>query len=135
VSRYTAPEIEIVPGETVRGRPIFVLLSPMVFEVGFLGSGWEVRAEPGCKSDLASIPRLPDILDRLPAGRWLIRRRDWIADRLARAAIPHDELRRDPRWPKLWTDYVFWDAATVDRVPLWLRLIATLLVLFNFSRA
>lgn len=134
MSRYTAPEIELVPGETVRGRPVFVLKTDMVFEVGFLGSGWEVRSRAGVKTDLTSLPKLPAWLERFSAGRALIRYRDWIADRLSRAAIPHDELRRDRRWPKLWTDYVFWDAATVDRVPLWLRVPATLLVLLNFSR-
>jgi len=134
VSRYTAPEIEAVPGETVRGRPVFILKTDMVFEVGFLGSGWEVRSKAGCKTDLASLPRLPAWLGDYGLGRVLIRRWAWAADRLSRASIPHDELRRDRRWPKIWTDYVFWDAATVDKVPLPLRLIATLFVLLNFSR-
>lgn len=93
----------------------------MVYEVDFLGSGWLVEAAPGFCCDLASVPS------------WLPGR-VWIAEQLARAAIPHDVMRRDRRRSKFVGDWVFFEAMGVDRVPLWLRLIAFAGVLLNFSR-
>jgi hypothetical protein len=125
VSRYTEATYRIVEGVFSRcGRPVVELISPMVYELGWLGSGWIVRAEPGFRCDLASVPAW---LTRFRFGRW-------IADQLARPAIVHDVLRKSPNVPKLLTDYAFWEAAGVVRVPLLLRVIATVLVLLNFSR-
>lgn len=53
---------------------------------------------------------------------------------VARAAIVHDLMRNDTRWPKLLGDYVFLEAMGVDRVPLGRRLIAFVAVLLNFNR-
>ena len=52
----------------------------------------------------------------------------------ARAAIVHDLMRNDTRWPKLLGDYVFFEAMGVDSVPLGWRLICFAAVLINFRR-
>jgi hypothetical protein len=125
VSRYTEATYRIVEGEVSRcGRPIVELTSPMIYLLGFLKSGIIIRAEPGFRCDLASVPAW---LTRFCWGRW-------IADQLARPAVVHDVMRKDLRWPKLLTDYALWEASGVVRVPLWLRLVATAAVLLNFSR-
>lgn len=105
------------------------LTSPFAYEVGYLGSGWKLEARAGFETDLASVPLLPSW-----APRWACRFRDWIADKLARAATAHDLCRGDPRIPKLTGDLVFLEAMGVDDVPALLRLAAFAVVLLNFSR-
>ena len=101
----------------------------MSYEVGFLGSGWEIDAPVGYCTDLASIPALPEW-----SPTWLVRFRDWCAEQLAPSSIPHDRMREDLRYPKLLGDYVMFEAAGVTGCPLWLRLLALFLVPLNFSR-
>lgn len=105
------------------------LTSPMVYEIGYLGSGWLLTAPAGFETDLTSVPLLPTW-----APRWLVRFRDYVADRLARASVPHDLCRSDARCPKLTGDGIFWEAMGADDVPAWLRISAFLLALFNFGR-
>jgi acetyltransferase-like isoleucine patch superfamily enzyme len=57
-----------------------------------------------------------------------------VADRIARSAVVHDQMRADRRWPKLLGDYVFFEALGVDRVPMGWRLICFVAVALNFSR-
>ncbi len=123
MSRFTAAAW-VRNGETRNGRPIYCLTSPLAYEVGFLGSGWAVTAPVGFCTDLAS---LPGWFARTAAGTRL-------ADRIARSAVVHDQLRADRRWPKLLGDYVFFEALGVDRVPLGWRLICFVAVALNFSR-
>ena len=138
MSRYTEATYVVVEGRTKGGRPVVCLTSPMRYEVLFLGSGWVVDAPIDYCTDLASLPVIREAWLEHPRWgrfwRWVKARRDWIAGKLARASIPHDRLREDQRWPKWVGDYVFWEAMGVDRVPAWLRLLATVVVLFNFSR-
>lgn len=105
------------------------LTSPMRYEVGFLGSGWVIDAPEDYHTDLASIPVLPDW-----SPKWLVRFRDWCAVQLAPASIPHDRMREDTRYPKVLGDYILYEAAKVTGCPLWLRLLAFIAVLLNFSR-
>ncbi len=111
-------------GQTKNGRPLVCLTSPLAYEVGFLGSGWSIEAAKGFCTDLASLPAW---FARTAAGTRL-------RDQIARAAIVHDLMRNDTRWPKLLGDYVFFEAMGVDRVPLAWRLICFAAVLINFRR-
>ena len=122
MSRFTEATWE-ANGETVRGRPIVCLTSPLAYQVGFLGSGWTIEASAGFCTDLASIPAF-------------ILRTGWgkrLADEIARSAIVHDRMRLGA-WPKLLGDYVFYEAMGVDGVPHILRVAAFLAVLVNFNR-
>ena len=64
---------------------------------------------------------------RTAAGRRL-------GGRIARAAIVHDRMRADTRWPKLLGDYVFFEAMGVDHVPMAWRAACFAAVLLNFRR-
>jgi len=139
VSRFTEATYEVIPSRFKGGRPMVRLTSPMRFDVVFLGSPWPVEAGAGYCTDLASVPVLPPEWLRHEGRwgqfwRWVDRRRTWVADRLARSSVPHDVMREDRRWPKWITDLVFIEAMWVDRVPLWLIILAGLMALLNFSR-
>ena len=123
MSRFTKATYDLT-GVSVRGRPQVCLTSPLVYEVGFLGSGWRVTAPAGFCTDLASLPLW---LARTAVGRRL-------ASQLVRAAIVHDQLRQDRRWPKLLGDYAFWEAMGVDGVGLGWRIVMGLAVLVNGQR-
>ncbi len=123
MSRFTEAGFAFT-GETKNGRPIACLTTDLVYEVGFLGSGWRVTAPAGFCTDLAS---LPVWLARTAVGQRLGRQ-------MARAAIVHDQLRQDARWPKLLGDYAFWEAMGVDGVALGWRVVCGLAVLINFRR-
>lgn len=123
MSRFTEAQYTLT-GELKRGRPVVCLTTPLVYQVGFKGSGWDVTAPAGFCCDLASIPA------------WILRTKfgKHLAVQIARASIPHDLMRNDRRWPKLLGDYVFFEAMGVDGVPLFLRTVAFVAVLFNFTR-
>ena len=123
MSRFTEAAYDLT-GETKNGRPLACLTSPLAYEVGFLGSGWTITAPTGFCTDLASLPAW---FARTAAGTRL-------RDQIARAAIVHDLMRNDTRWPKLLGDYVFLEAMGVDRVPLGWRLICFAAALINFRR-
>lgn len=123
MSRFTEARLELTD-LVQEGRPVVRLVTPLAYEVGFLGSAWSLTAPAGFLTDQASLPAW---LCRTETGRWMRRR-------LARASIPHDLMRGDRRWPKLLGDYVFWEAMGVDRVPAWLRVLALLIVLMNARR-
>lgn len=106
------------------GRPVVRLTSPLVYEVGYLGSGWMVTAPAGFCTDLASVPAWTQ---RFRWGRRL-------ADKLARSAVVHDLLRADRRVGKVTGDFIFFEALGVDRVRLAWRLVALAAVLTNFKR-
>ena len=57
-----------------------------------------------------------------------------LGTRIAHAAVVHDRMRNDRRWPKLLGDYVFFEAVGVDDFSLGWRLIAFAAVLLNFNR-
>ncbi len=131
-------------GDLKSGRPLYGLTTPLVYEVGFKGSGWEVAAPEGFRTDLASLPIVPRppvswrrnaLLRRVQLVVNRIRRRlRRLARQLVRAAIVHDRLRQDRRWPKLLGDYVFWEAMGVERMALGWRVVCALAVLVNFNR-
>lgn len=123
MSRFTEARFDLTEDRR-NGRPVVCLTSPLVYEVGFLGSGWMVTAPKGFCTDLASVPRWTQ---RFRWGRRL-------ADKLARSAIVHDLLRADRRVGKVTGDLIFFEALGVDRVRLAWRLVALLAVLTNFSR-
>lgn len=102
------------------------LLTPLAYEMFFLGSGLIVEAPAGFWSDGVSL--------RGPAWfkAWL--RKVMPMERMKRAAVVHDLTRRDRRWGKLQGDYAFWEAMGVDDVPGFWRTAATLVVLINGSR-
>lgn len=102
----------------------------MIYEVGFLGSGWLITAPVGFETDLASVPILPRW-----SPRWLVRARDRLADQLARAAIPHDLCRSERRLSKIKGDLIFLEAMAVDNVPRWIRWPAFVAVVLNQGRA
>lgn len=122
MSRFTEARWE-GNGETVRGRPVVCLTSPLAYQVGYLGSGWTIEAPAGFCTDLASIPAF-------------ILRTNWgerLAAEIARSAIVHDRMRMG-QWPKLLGDYVFFEAMSVDGVALHKRLLCFAAVLLNFRR-
>jgi hypothetical protein len=123
MSRFTEASFTLT-GDLKNGRPVAVLTSDLVYEVGHLGSGWIVKAKAGFRTDLASLPL------------WLLRTGEGkqLSRQLARAAIVHDVMRAERKWPKFLGDYVFWEAMAVDSVPLGWRWICGLSVLLNFSR-
>ncbi len=123
MSRFTEAAFRFT-GETKNGRPIACLTTDLVYEVGFLGSGWRVTAPAGFCTDLASLPLW---LARTAIGQRL-------GSQLVRSAIVHDQLRQDARWPKLLGDYAFWEAMGVDGVALGWRVVCGLAVLINFRR-
>lgn len=123
MSRFTEATW-VANGETVRGRPIVCLTSPLAYELGYLGSGFVITAEIGMCTDLASIPAF------ILRTRWGER----LAAEIARSAIVHDRMRADLRWPKLLGDYAFFEAMGVDGVSLHKRLICLAAVLLNFNR-
>lgn len=123
MSRFTDATYDLTE-DRHNGRPVVSLTSPLVYEVGFLGSGWMVTAPAGFRTDLASVPTWTQ---RFRWGRRL-------ADKLARSAIVHDLLRADRRVGKVTGDLIFFEALGVDRVRLAWRLVALLAVLTNSSR-
>lgn len=124
MSRFTDAKYVFSDGKTQSGLPEVTLTTELVYEIDHLGSGWIVRAPIGFRCDLTSMR--PWML-KFSFGRYAY-------SRLSRASIPHDLLRKDLRKSKWTGDYVFWEAMGVDKVPMWLRIIATGLVLFNFTR-
>lgn len=121
--RFTDTTCEVT-ADRRHGRPVVCLTSPLVYEIGFLGSGWAVTAPAGFCTDLASLPRWTQ---RFRWGRRL-------ADKLARSAIVHDLLRQDRRVAKLTGDLIFFEAMGVDRVRLAWRIAAFVAVAFNINR-
>jgi hypothetical protein len=119
VSRFTEATWTFT-GQTVRGRAAIRLTSPLVYEVGYLGSGWSVEAPAGFECDGPSVPFWA--LPFMPVGQ------------MARASIVHDRLRADPRVSKTLGDFIFLEAMTVDGVPRLARLAAFLAALLNHSR-
>lgn len=109
---------------TVRGRPIVCLTSPLTYEIGHLGSGWVITAEPGFCTDLASFPTWAMRLG------WVRR----LAERFALPSIVHDKARSDRRLAKLFGDYLFFEASAALNIGLGWRLIAFAGVLLNFTR-
>lgn len=123
MSRYTEATY-VLTGDTKQGRPVVCLTSPLVYEIGYLGSGWKVSAPIGFCTDLASVPGW---VLRFGWGRRLARK-------LARSSIVHDLLRQDRRVPKPTGDVIFLEAMGVDGVRLSWRVVAFLAVLLNFRR-
>lgn len=107
-------------GATIHGRAEIRLLSPLAYEVDFIGSGWVVEAPAGFSCDGPSVPAWA--LRFLPVGR------------MARSSVVHDQMRRDRRRSKLLGDYVFFEAMGVEGVAMHWRLIAFCCVLLNFRR-
>jgi hypothetical protein len=119
VSRFTDARWELT-GETIRGRPIIRMTSPLAFERHFLGSGWTIEAAEGFTCDGPSVPV------------WLARVVP--IDRMAKASILHDVMRKDRRWPKLAGDLAFSEACKVEGLPWFWRVPVLAAVLLNFSR-
>lgn len=119
MSRFTEAQTEL------RDDGI-LLLTPLAYELFFLGSGMKVEAPAGFWSDGVSL--------RGPAWfkRWL--RTVMPLEKMKRSAVVHDLTRRDTRYPKLLGDYAFWEAMGVDGVGTFWRTVATLGVLTNGSR-
>lgn len=121
MSRFTKATYELLPNGRAR------LTSDLVYEVGHLGSGWKIIVLKNFETDFVSPRWLSKILSKSKPGRKIL-------ESLTRAAIVHDSLRVDIRVPKLLGDYIFFEAAGVDKTPTLIRYIAFLLVLLNFSR-
>lgn len=120
MSRFT--KAVVVPtGLKIRGRDEILLISDIVYEVGFLGSGLKIRAPAGFTCDGVSYWPL-----------WL--RHILPIDQMFRSAVIHDLARKDLRYPKLLGDYIFFEAMGVEGVPMLPRLLSTIVVLCNFSR-
>jgi len=119
MSRFTDPYFRYT-GRTINGRCEIELMDDLVYEIGYLGSGWTVTAPKGTKSDGVSIPVI--VLRFMPAGK------------MVRAAQIHDALRSDRKKPKLLGDYVFWEAMGAEGTPFWARFVASIAVLLNFTR-
>lgn len=120
MSRFTDAIVEETGFTYPNGRVELVCVTALAYEAFFLGSGWLVTAPAGFRSDGVSASRL--ILKQLPTGR------------MRRAAIIHDLMRKEKRYPKLLGDYIFLEAMLVEGVPWPVAAIAFLAVLVNFSR-
>jgi hypothetical protein len=121
MSRFTEAQFILLPDGRAQ------LTSDLVYEVDYLGSGWYITAEAYFISDLVSPRWLQKLLSRTKFTRNILRQ-------MARSAILHDKLRVDPRRSKLLGDLIFFEAMGVDKVPNYVRVLAFLLVLCNFSR-
>jgi hypothetical protein len=123
MSRFTDAKW-VGTGETVRGRPEVSLTTPLAYEIGYLGSGWVIKAEAGFRTDLASFPA------------WAMRI-GWVrrlAERFALASVVHDKARSDKRLSKLFGDYLFFESSGALSIGLGWRIVAFIAVLLNFSR-
>ena len=123
MSRFTEARYELT-GENRRGRPVVCLTSPLVYKIAHLKSPWEFPVEAGFCTDLASFPT------------WALRF-GWVrrlAERFALPSIVHDKARSDPRLPKLFGDYLFFESSGALSIGLGWRLIAFVGVLLNFTR-
>lgn len=85
------------------GRPLFRVLEPFVYDIGFLGSGVTIEVELGFETDFASIPRVVDRLFGLnPTGRH------------NKASVIHDKLYKDPELAAIIAERIFIE----ERAPL-----------------
>lgn len=124
MSRFTTAVIEKTGRVDNRGRHELICVSPLAYEAFFKGSGWWVEAPAHFLSDGVSYPTwLPGwIVDRMPL------------DKMLRAAVIHDLMRRELRYPKLLGDYLFFEAMGVEGVGLFWRTVCFVAVLLNTSR-
>jgi hypothetical protein len=127
VSQYTAYDsaFAIQPVRLDDGRPAYVLLQPLRWEIGYKGSGLWIEIPGGFVTDLASVPRIA----------WSIF--NGYAPETAKAAAIHDWLRPTPtdilQQPRpVWDVQVaageFYHALKADGVPRWRRKAMYLLV-------
>lgn len=110
MSLYT-DSLAVAPGPGAR----WTLISPLVWEIGFKGSGLRWTVPPGFTTDLASIP--------LPA-RLVFDRGD---SRYAKAAILHDHML-EAGFDRVTAAGEFHSALRADGVALWRRLVMFLAV-------
>lgn len=121
MSRFTDAETILLDGG-------IHLVTPLTYELFFLGSGLMVSAPAGFWSDGVSFPAWTPTLIKI----WL--QQIMPLEHMKRAAVVHDLTRKDPRWGKFHGDYAFWEAMGVDNVPAFWRTIATFVVILNNSR-
>jgi hypothetical protein len=119
MSRFTEAEVELYDDG-------ILLVTPLAYELLFLGSGLIVWAPAGFWSDGISL--------RGPAWFKRLLLQIMPVEKMKRPAVVHDLTRKDRRWRKLQSDYAFWEAMGVEGVPAFWRTVATLAVLLNFSR-
>lgn len=109
MSSFTeATVVEIAPA---RGRRQFVVVGGFTFDVGYKGSGWQIRIPDGFVTDLASDPT--GILDLTGASLYAVK-----------SFIVHDWLRENTLFTKISSDAIFLMAMEAEGVPaLWRELI------------
>ena len=120
MSSFTRAQLEPT-GRSRAGRALFRVIAPFTFEVGRLGSGFDITVPAGFESDLASVPS------------WALRLID--AGALARAALLHDYLRERLSFSKIEGDAIFLTAMAADDVKPWQRELVLAAVRLNNSRA
>ena len=120
MSSFTRARFEAT-GERRNGRALYRITDGLTFDVGYLGSGVQVRVPAGFVTDG---PTMPAWAARLLPARTMMK-----------AAAVHDRLREDPRFSKADGDGIFYVAMCAEGTPVWLRWPAFLAVCLNRSRA
>lgn len=109
MSSFTAAKIVEIPRRGHRRQ--FSVIGGFSFDVGYKGSGWQIRIPDGFVTDLASDPT--GILDLTGASLHAIK-----------SFIVHDWLRENTLFSKISSDAIFLMAMEAEGVPpLWRELI------------
>lgn len=104
-------------------RLTFTLDTDLTYEAFCLGSGLAFHMKKGATADMSYPAWLPQwIVNLIPI------------EGMKRALFVHDISRRIGGIPKLFTDYLFWEAMGVEGTPRFWRTVCALAVLPNASR-
>lgn len=120
MSRFTDALVVSPTGKTIRGRAELTLVTDLVFEVGHLGSGWEVHIPAGFTCDGLSAPWW--------AQRWLD------VGTMQRSAILHDWLLSQTCYSKPICDAIFYEAMGAEKTPKRHKVLAWLGVMLKNTR-
>lgn len=116
MSSFTRAIVEPT-GRTIKGRVEFEVVTTFTYDVGYLGSGWQVVVPAGFTFDGPSVPfwALPII----PVGQ------------MFRSSAVHDRLIKENRHPRELADLIFKEALEVEGVSCWARVLAYFAVKLN----
>lgn len=127
MSRWTDPQLAIEPEIHPDGTCDWVVVHELVWEVGFLGSQFEIRVPVGFTTDLGSIPWWL---------RWLLSGHD---PQCVKAYVLHDFIllpaNRAAGWSSQFALSQLYDALRADGVPAWSRVVHFFGVAFGIARA
>lgn len=120
MSRFTDAIVYSPTGKTIRGRPELTLVTDLVFEVGYLGSGWEIHIPAGFTCDGLSAPWW--------AARWMD------VGKMQRSAVLHDWVLTHTPFDKPMCDAIFYEAMGAEGVPKLQKVLSWLGVMLKGTR-